>query len=347
VGGLARRAGVIDTFRGRGEAILVLDAGDTLLPNLPPSGAEPTPLDQARAATMMQAHGMLGLDAFAPGEIDLALGAETLSRLARQASLTLLCANLLDAKGAPVATPRRLLEVGEGAGKIRVGLFGLFELPAAEPPLPPRLRLKVSDPIAAARVEVAALQKEGAELIVMLAHLGMPRAREVARAVKGIHLGVVAHSGYRTSEPERVPETGALLVESGRRGQSLGRVEVRLGEGWGTGAALTDDSRRFVLHLEASAELERVRKGLAAASAPTLRRRIHPSLERARLLAGQLRDLRPPAASHTVIATLTDLDEQAPENSAMKAFTASARGSWPAPSPIAPQLLRVRRAPRR
>lgn len=292
----------------------------------------------------MQGCGMLGLDALAPGEAELALGVEELTRLARQASVTLLAANLEVGRRAQAATPRRLLELASGGGTIRVGVFGLLELPAAEPPLPARLRLKLSDPIAAARAQVKALREEGAELTVMLAHLGMPRAREVARAVAGIHLGIVAHSGYRTLEPERVPETGTLLVESGRRGQSLGRIEVRLGEGWGTQASLVDDSRRFVLALEAKAEIERVRKGLPAATNEVQRRRLQPSLERARLLAKQLAVVKPPPGPHTVISTLTELDEAAGENAAMRAFVQGARARWPAPSPLAPQLHVIRPA---
>lgn len=334
---------MIDTFRGRGDALLVLDAGDALLPG-PASDREPSPLDRARAETMMQGYGMLGLDALALGEAELALGVTELARLARQASVTLLAANLESGRGAPPFQGRRSLELASGGGTIRVGVFGLLELPAAEPPLPARLRLKLSDPIASARAQVKALRAEGAELIVMLGHLGMPRAREVARAVAGIHLGIVAHSGYRTPEPERVPETGTLLIESGRRGQSLGRVEVRLGEGWDAQASLVDDSRRFVLALEAQAEIERVRKGLPAATSEVQRRRIQPSLERARLLAKQLAVVKPPAGSHTVISTLYELDETAAENAAMRAFVQGARAHWPAPSPVSPQLHVIRPA---
>jgi 2',3'-cyclic-nucleotide 2'-phosphodiesterase (5'-nucleotidase family) len=300
--------------------------------------AQPTPPaagDLNKATTIMQAHGAIGLDAMAIGEAELAIGVAPLAALASRAGLRLLCANLVDARGQRPFAENLLVD----ARGVKVGLFALFEASTTAPDVVRRLkqaRLRATDAVAAATAQVKALRAQGAEVIVMLAHVGMPRAKEIAQAVRGIHVGIVAHSGFRTSEPERVGKV--ILVEPGRRGQELGHLELRLGEGWTVQEQLVDDSRRHVLYLEASAEAGRVRKGLATASNVALRQRIVYQAERARHLARQLEEQRPPQAKHTVIARLIELDEAFPNQPTVQALLSSTRATWfvgtpPVPSP--------------
>lgn len=312
--------------------MIVVDVGDALLAN--PAAAAHGEGELNKAATIMQAHGLIGMDAMAVGEAELAIGPARLASLARQASLTLLCANLADARGRRPFAERKLVE----AGGTRVGLFAVLELPQTPPEISAPLRaakLHSTDAVAAARAQVQALRAAGAELVVMLAHTGMPRAKEIATQVPGIHVALVAHSAFRTSTPERVGQT--YLVEPGRRGQELGQVELRLGDGWSATTELADDSPRHALYDEASAEAERVRKGLAASPGPeVVRGRILPQAERVRQLAERLAAAKPPAAPHTLIARLIELDESWADQPAVRGLILSQRASWSAGGPPVP-----------
>jgi 2',3'-cyclic-nucleotide 2'-phosphodiesterase (5'-nucleotidase family) len=282
----------------------------------------------------MQVQGTIGLDAMAIGDAELAIGPAPLTAMAARAGLRLLCANLVDARGRRPFAENMIVD----ARGVKVGLFALYETPAVPPDasrLLKQAKLRATDAVAAATAQVKALRAQGAEVIVMLAHVGMPRAKEIAQAVSGIHVGIVAHSGFRTTEPEHVGTTA--LVEPGRRGQELGHLELRLGQGWTAQAELVDDSHRHVLFLEASAEVGRVRKGLAAATNESLRQRVVYQAERVRLLARQLEGQRPPQAKHSMIGRLIELDETYPNQPAVQALVSSTRASWFINAPPVPQ----------
>lgn len=303
----------------------MVDSGDALL-GPPALTGEPSAADRDKAVTIMRAQGLMGLDAMSPGEAELLLGTKQLLDEARHAAVPLLCANLVDAQGRRPFEERRLVT----AGGVRVGLFGLYE-PPPEREAAQRVarvgRLRTLDAVTAARTEVRALQDAGAEVIVMLAHLGMTRATEVAKAVPGIHLGLVSHTGWRTSEPQLAGST--LLFEPGRRGQVLGHLEIRLGQSWRAAEMLVDDSRRFVLYNDARSESDRLRRELAAAPNEAARERIVSRAERVRSVAKDLQSLSPPTAQHTLIATLIELDPSVPEHAGVLSLVRSARAAPP------------------
>jgi len=327
MGGLARRAGVIDTFRGQDAGMLIVDAGDALFMN-PPSATARTPSERAKAGDILQAYGLLGVNALAVGEAEIAFGVSALVQRAREANLALLCANCLDGKGRHPFVERTLVE----AGGVKVGMLAILEIPetdrGAAGAILTDAGLRTSDALAAANDQAKRLLAEGAEVIVMLAHVGFPRARELAKGLHGVHVMLVGHSGSRTLEPELV--NGVFLLEPGRRGQELGHLELRLGDGWTAAGALVDDSKRHTLYREAAAEVAQIRKDLPRASAREVRERLLHQAERARLIARQLREAKPPQARHSLIGRLVELDETAPSQAAMQGFVASRKEVWAA-----------------
>ena len=102
LGGVTRRATVIDRARADADAALVLDAGDLFLPRprkrrggkRPDSGEI-----ERRARLLAAAYGRIGTTAMLPGERDLVLGLPLLRRLAKQQHLPLLASNLYGRDG--------------------------------------------------------------------------------------------------------------------------------------------------------------------------------------------------------------------------------------------------------
>jgi 2',3'-cyclic-nucleotide 2'-phosphodiesterase (5'-nucleotidase family) len=265
---------------------------------------------------MMQAHGIMGLDAMTPGEADLAVGLDRLRRWARQADITLLCANLTDRRGRPVGQPHELVE----AGGVKVGLLGVLQPPPppgeeTRPPLPGDLRTQ--DPRAAARRQVKALRRQGAEVIVMLAHTGLEAARELAAAVDGVHLVVVGHGGSRTLLPQATG--GAPVVGSGSRGQHLGHAELRLAPGWSPDDRLTDDTARGQRFRNEYRELAAASREVQAAGGKGAAEEMTELARQVREINEKIRAADPPAADHLLVHELIPLDDTVPDHPAVSA----------------------------
>ena len=185
MGGLARRATQIDRARAASDAALVLDAGDAFLPAPGPAGvAPPSPSEvERRARLVARAYGRIGTTAVTPGERDLAVGLPLLRRLAAEARVPLISANLRDRAGQRLFPPDRLVE----AGGLRIGIFGITAPPTRADEASFRAAgIEVDDPVTAAREEVAALSGRGATTIVALVHVGTPaETRGLIAAVPG------------------------------------------------------------------------------------------------------------------------------------------------------------------
>jgi outer membrane murein-binding lipoprotein Lpp len=104
---------------------------------------------------------------------------------------------------------------------ITVGVFAVLD-PAAQVPA----GITVSDPVAAAQRDVAALRKQGAQVIVALVHEPRPEVRRLVRAVPGITLAVVGAGVGDGGAPELVGET--LLVQPAVEAQRVARVDFHL-----------------------------------------------------------------------------------------------------------------------
>jgi 2',3'-cyclic-nucleotide 2'-phosphodiesterase (5'-nucleotidase family) len=343
MGGLARRASAIDAYRGPELGLLVLDGGDALLTN-PSQATEPAAHEIAKAATILRASALIGMDALGVGEGEIAIGVERVKALAAQVGLRLLGANVVDARGRPVFAPRALVSTGG----IRVGILALLDLPPLDKSATAvlaRARVRTTDPVVEAGKQVRLLLQEGAELVVLIAHMPVDRARAVARAVRGIHLVVLGHSGLRLAQPEAVG--GAFLLEAGRRGRELGHAVVRLGDGWAAPTALHDDSPRFVMWNEAVREVEDLRREASSLTSDTDEARLRTGVERVRSLAKRIAGLGRPATPHTLVSTVDELDDRYTAQSAVQALLSSSREAManPAPPP-APSGIRGKVTPR-
>ncbi|HEY7371792.1 MAG TPA: multiheme c-type cytochrome, partial [Polyangia bacterium] len=240
LGGVARRATVIDRARAEADAVLVLDAGDLFLPKPAslPDGKRPDPGEiERRARLLAAAYGRTGTTALLPGERDLALGLPLLRRLARQSHLPLLAANLFGRDGQRLFEADRIVD----AGGVKIGLFGVTAPPTpADAAAFAAAGIEARDPVAAARAAVADLRARGARLIVALVHAGDGDAnRKLVAAVPGIDWAVLGHSGLNLELPEKAG--GARLLEAMSKGKHVGRLDLHV---VGGGLAFTDRGER-------------------------------------------------------------------------------------------------------
>jgi 2',3'-cyclic-nucleotide 2'-phosphodiesterase (5'-nucleotidase family) len=228
LGGLARRATVIAQTRATANATIVADAGDllTAADDRKPGPSRHRP-DVRRARLVALAVGRAGIDAFTPGERDLALPLPALRAIAREAALPIVSANLTDTSGKPLFDPDRLIS----AAGVEVGLFGVTAPPSPADAIRWRAAgIAATDPVDAARQAVRSLRARGAQVVIALVHVGTPdENRRLVAAVPGVDWAVLGHSGLNLESPE--PAGEARLIEAMAEGRNLGRLDLHVVDG--------------------------------------------------------------------------------------------------------------------
>jgi 5'-nucleotidase len=237
VGGVARRATVIDQEREKGNTVLVLDAGDSLV-------GDREPAKSTQGATSVTTMNMMGYDALALGPQDLALGLEALRQRMGDAEFAMLSANaVVSSTGALIAAPYALHRL-DGHTIAIVGLSG--ESGAQE--------IAVNDPLETARTVVADIAAQ-ADIIIILSHAGPPVDQQIAELVPSIDL-IISGGKPAPSSPWWSEITGTLLLHAdvaspGHAGRLMGIAHLAfdddgnlVGQDWqrlSLGPAIPDD----------------------------------------------------------------------------------------------------------
>lgn len=108
---------------------------------------------------------------------------------------------------------------------IRVGLIGLT--PADWRDIYASMGLDVPEALPLVREHAAALRRQGADIVILLSHLGIERDRELAAELGGeIPLVIGAHS--HTLLPEGQQVGGVTIAQAGSFGEHVGRLELEL-----------------------------------------------------------------------------------------------------------------------
>ena len=129
--------------------------------------------------------------------------------------------------------PYKLIE----RGGIRFGLFGLLgnDAVAVSPMIKP---VTFADPVATARETVAKLREEGAEVVILLSHMGVTQQDdgswrgeevELVEQVPGIDIVVGGHSHVALPQPVLV-NGHTPVVQAGSEIQYLGELRMTLGD---------------------------------------------------------------------------------------------------------------------
>ena len=211
-GGLPRRAGLADSLRRTTPNVLIVDSGG-FFPD--------TKGERDDAPFMAAAMVELPVAAAGLGDRELLFGRGFLLATLESAPVPVVCANLWD------RSPHQLLVkpwVVVPAGKQKVGLFGLMSAQAALGPSADSLQ--VSDPIEAARGAVAALRKQGANVIVLLSSLGKIETEDLIVAVPGIDVAIAGRNVPLLQRSRQIDST--TVVYGGEQGQYVGVTELGL-----------------------------------------------------------------------------------------------------------------------
>ena len=269
---------------------------------------------------ILRTYAEMGIDAMTVGGGDLAFGLDWLTQRAEQMELPYVCANLTDGSGELVFPAHRLID----AGDLKVGVFGLTggirECDGCE----------VTDAGAAAPGAVAALQAEGAHLIVALSQQKIDDATALAEAVPGIDFVISGQAGRRNAVPGLVGETPTYLFRSPTRGRQLAVMSLTFAEG-GKGYYAADLVEKAAAEREKSqARIERLEQQVAEASSDREAERRQRSLDRVLEESAQLgiADLTA-EGRHTMATETVGLGKKVADDPAIAAIVEEAKATFP------------------
>jgi 5'-nucleotidase/UDP-sugar diphosphatase len=218
VSGAAYYSKVIETERaGNPEGTLLLSAGDMF---------QGTPVSNLfRGKPMIEVMNALKFDAMAMGNHEFDWGPDALRELVSSAQFPFLCANITDENFSyfPGTRPYVLLTRKD----VTIGIIGLTTPETRYTTKPSHVsNLIFLDPAEVASRMIEAVKQQGAQLVVVLSHLGLDGDIELAARAPGIDIIVGGHSHTAVTSPVKVGQT--IIVQAGYYGIYVGALKVRV-----------------------------------------------------------------------------------------------------------------------
>ena len=220
IGGLAHLASAINLVRKEaGDAVLLLDAGDLI--------GDTMIADLSEGQALIRVFNHLKYDAMTFGNHEPDFGMAALRDRIKEANFPFVAANLSKRSDRESFVAPYVIKKLAG---ISVGIVGLTYPKTPWTTSPKNVEeLTFLDPVAAIELQLPKLYRDGADLIVVLSHLGLGGDKQLATAVSGIDVIVGGHSHNRMQHAERVGDT--LIVQAGAHGSDLGRLELTIQDG--------------------------------------------------------------------------------------------------------------------
>jgi len=196
MGGLSRRATIVDTLRSKG-TIFVVDAGDLYWRSNKISDIE-RPQQAVKAELQAHAYALAGVDAMVPSDGDFAMGRDFVQDMAKQHDLPYVTTDLV-CDGKTMFPPVRTIE-RDGITMAVVGLVGPeVNVPGCER----------TDALTAVR---GALDGVKADVVVLLSGEDAKTSAQIAKDVGHVDFLVVADR--KQDDVAEVTESGALRRDS-------------------------------------------------------------------------------------------------------------------------------------
>lgn len=178
---------------------------------------------EARMDLYAKVYAHMGYGLVNVGAHELAVGVGDLQKFAKAAKVTLLSANVRDAKThEPVFQPSYIRQIGP----LRVGFLGLLtgNVPnAGKLVLEPGL--EVQQPVAAAKELVPKLRAQGCDMVVVLSQLHRADVEAVANQVPGIDLILGSMDSELTMQPVTMGHQ-TLFIDAFTKGKYISQITV-------------------------------------------------------------------------------------------------------------------------
>lgn len=207
-GGVLRRASLIKELRAKNPDALLLDSGGFFGGGIMDGYTQNTELDSQRTIINLKAMEMMGYDAVNIGDDEFNFGRGFLEERISNIKLAFVSSNLESDKFLPFI----IKEVGD----VKIGITGLcgrFVISKSG-------GIRFIDPKEALKKTIGQLRQQGANIIVLLSHLGEADDTDLIKEVEGVDILIVGHSRSKEDVKEKIGST--LLVRPSWQGRRLG-----------------------------------------------------------------------------------------------------------------------------
>lgn len=219
VGGIAYSAAVIEQEKAKNpEGTLTLNAGDIA------EGTMVSYMTQGRiiSDTMKQ----MKFDAIALGNHDFEWGQEALGTLVQELDAPVVAANVVRTSDGSVIDGAKPYIMKDIKG-VKVAIIGLGTRETERYIEKEKLEgLKFENEIDTAKKYVPEVKDKGADLVIVLSHLGFDADKELASKVDGIDVIVGGHSHTELQEGHKLGET--IIVQAGSQSRYVGNLELHI-----------------------------------------------------------------------------------------------------------------------
>ncbi|RYG98525.1 MAG: bifunctional metallophosphatase/5'-nucleotidase [Alphaproteobacteria bacterium] len=213
-GGLSRIATVFKELRKqRPGEMLFLDGGDTI------QGSGPAAWTEGKV--VVDPMNSLGLDIAIPGNWAVTYGADAWKQRAGEFNYKMIAANMSDDAGKQLFDPYVIKEING----VRLGIIGFTEpdIPVRQPPfMSDGLKFQESEVLQPLVDELR--NREKVDVVVVVSHIGLPRAVGLAESLKGVDIILSADTHERTYEPLVRGDT--WIVEAGAFASFVGLLDI-------------------------------------------------------------------------------------------------------------------------
>ena len=242
LGGLARKATIIDKIKSEGIDPIIVDSGNLFFKTNKPVIGLNNEINEINAETIVESFNIIGCDAFAVGENDLSNGLEYLIKIKNNANFPFLSANIIDKSNNLIFSPYVILE-----RDVRIAFIGLASSFLHS-------EVSVLDPLNSLTQMIDEV-KEKSELIVLLFNSSDEDIIKLQNSDLDIDLIIRSKSKKRSNDggKKRIPE-----YSGGDRGKYLYRLDLSLSQ---SGMGVTDITSQNNIIKNAQKRLDRMKKG--------------------------------------------------------------------------------------
>ena len=213
-GGIARRATLIKDIRKSSSNVVLVDSGAFFAGGLLDEYTQSTELDMTRTKVSLAAMNAMKYDAAAVGDEEFNFGRQFMEDQAKGSGFPFVSANC--------ASPHISPFVIKSFPGVKVGIIGLTPVSVR----PKTGGIDISEPAAAVAMAVTKVKAAGADIVVLLSHLGEADDLELIKAIDGIDVLVIGNGRSKQEPFSKIGST--LLLRPSWQARRLGKALLKI-----------------------------------------------------------------------------------------------------------------------
>jgi len=213
-GGVARRATLIKELKKKNPNTLLLDSGGFFAGGLLDEYTQNTDLDATRTVINTKAMSVMGYDAVNIGDDEFNFGKQFLEEGFLRVKLPFISSNIKSAGIKPF-----IIKDVDGIKFGIIGLTGKFTAAKAK-------GAEFTEPGLAVKDAISNLKDNGADIIILLSHLGEADSLALIKEVKGIDILITGHSLTKEKLEPKIEST--IVVRPAWQGRRLGKLALEI-----------------------------------------------------------------------------------------------------------------------